>query len=148
MSEKLIDLCLRKLEEILNAPQAVKANLMKTDGKLIINYLNYKKTENQTKSGILQSHVVIGKMIAESKGEFKEYIKKYVPDIVIPQKLLPPKKLSDKEKLAKLKKEYEKLDEEALKAEILQEKDWKEKKKIADEHRQKIKEFKKKLNQK
>jgi len=86
--DKLLDLCKEKLQEILDAPHAAKPNLMQTDGKLIINYLNYCSRERQSQSGREQARAVIAKMVCGSKEEIREFVKDNLPEIKVSTKQL------------------------------------------------------------
>jgi len=90
--EDLLESCKTKLKEILDAPHVAKVNLMQTDGKLIINYLNFYKTLRQAESGKEQARAVIAKMICESKKDAAEFFKNNLPEIAISTKQLSEKK--------------------------------------------------------
>jgi len=86
--DKLLDSCKEKLQEILDAPHSAKPNLMQTDGKLIINYLNYCSRERQSQSGREQARAVIAKMVCGSKEEVRDFFNKNLPEIIVSTKQL------------------------------------------------------------
>ncbi|MBW2006412.1 MAG: hypothetical protein JRI72_17825 [Deltaproteobacteria bacterium] len=86
--DELLEICKEKLQEILESPREKKAELMRVDGKLIINFLNYFKTMRQAESGKDQAIAVIAKLICSSKDDMVEFFKNNLPGIIIHPKQL------------------------------------------------------------
>lgn len=79
--------CLDDLEEFHKASRAEKENFMKTDIKVINNFLNFVARARQAESGIIQAMAVMGERQTKSD-DYRNFIKENVPNVVIPQKQL------------------------------------------------------------